>query len=367
MSKIIQIISPMWPSNKDPYYGIFVKRTIEGLINNGWGVRNNIVIKGRANTLFSKIKNHMCFGISIIYGVFLRSDIVYVHSPSWFSILIILYKWIGSKRIVINLHGGEILGKSYATQLNLPFVKFLCHKADMIVVPSNFFKMKVSESLEIDNKNIYVYPSAGVDINASLRKDKYSIPFSQKTYHKEHVIGYVGRLDPGKGWEMTLNVLQQLREENINVKLIVIGSGKDSKLFNTEIVARGLENVVTWIKGVEHLYLKKMYMNMDILIFPSQLPESLGLVPIEALASGIPVISSDVGATSEYILNGQNGWLCDKDAVDCFVLSIREILKYDTKQRLKISEKCRRSVEVYDSTLVNEKLALKLEYIMVRG
>lgn len=70
-----------------------------------------------------------------------------------------------------------------------------------------------------------------------------------------------------------------------------------------------LQNEIMYVGVKQYEELPRYYGAMDILVFPTKLPESLGLVGLEALGFGVPVIGSNIGGLTDYIINGHNGYL----------------------------------------------------------
>ena len=115
---------------------------------------------------------------------------------------------------------------------------------------------------------------------------------------------YVGRIDPRKGIETVVRALARCPE---SATLAVIGSGDDRHLQELQALAAslGLEERVRFevlpraeLAGVMH--------RADALVFPSVWDEPFGLVPVEAMSSGLPVLGTPVGGSAEFLADGVN-------------------------------------------------------------
>lgn len=104
------------------------------------------------------------------------------------------------------------------------------------------------------------------------------------------VVGHVGRLSPEKNHLFLINVFNKVVESGSDAVLLLVGDGPEKEKLETRITELGLEDKV-WLLGAQSdvaPYLQAM----DVFVFPS-IFEGLGIVAIEAQASGLPVIASD--------------------------------------------------------------------------
>jgi phosphatidylinositol alpha 1,6-mannosyltransferase len=113
-------------------------------------------------------------------------------------------------------------------------------------------------------------------------------------YGDEIVVAYVGRLAPEKGVHVALSAMRELAvRQGARVRFAIAGDGPD------EARCRALAPEGTWFAGALHgEALSAFYASADLLVFPST-TETFGNVVLEAMASGVPVIAPDVGATLE--------------------------------------------------------------------
>ncbi|NMF57738.1 glycosyltransferase family 4 protein [Pseudanabaena yagii] len=148
--------------------------------------------------------------------------------------------------------------------------------------------------------------------------------------HDEQVVLYVGRFDPRKGIETLVRAFAQLKESDNSQKLrllIVGGSDPDAvdgqERSRIEALVRdcGLGAVTQFVGQVGHDRLPLYYTAADVCVIPSHY-EPFGLVAIEAMACGTPVVASDVGGLKFTVVQGETGWLVPPQNVGAFAEAI---------------------------------------------
>jgi D-inositol-3-phosphate glycosyltransferase len=146
----------------------------------------------------------------------------------------------------------------------------------------------------------------------------------------EKIILFVGRLDPLKGIDRLLRAMTHLRDSD-NLRLIIIG-GDERSLNERERLSRlaarlGIEDRVTFRGMVRQELLPGYYRAADCCVVPSY-HESFGLVALEALACGTPVVSSDVGEMRNIILPGQTGYVVSDNRPEALAEKIARVLSW---------------------------------------
>jgi D-inositol-3-phosphate glycosyltransferase len=149
---------------------------------------------------------------------------------------------------------------------------------------------------------------------------------------KEQVVLYVGRFDPRKGIETAIRACALLKQQGETIKLVIVG-GSSAGLLDGEERARveqivaevGLQAEVLFAGRVGHDQLPMYYTAADICVIPSHY-EPFGLVAIEAMACGTPVVASDVGGLRFTVVPGQTGLLVPPQDTAGFAEAIQSIL-----------------------------------------
>jgi glycosyltransferase involved in cell wall biosynthesis len=164
----------------------------------------------------------------------------------------------------------------------------------LIMAVSNNMAKKLLKS---GNKNVVVTPQH-IDWNRFQIERSKDI-LEEFNISKNFVVGFVGRLSP----EKNIPTLLQCAKALPNISFVIVGEGPQKSPLQQ--MAGQMKNVF-FIGQVDNV--EKFYAAFDVLMLPS-LVEGLPLVLLEAMATGTPVITSDVGAISEIVNDGVNGFL----------------------------------------------------------
>jgi glycosyltransferase involved in cell wall biosynthesis len=125
---------------------------------------------------------------------------------------------------------------------------------------------------------------------------------------KEEAIIAVGRFsDPRKNIGMLLRVFQQLYERNNNLVLYIVGMKPDAETLFPFIDFSSFKNIV-FTGQVSTADLHHFYQRCQLMLITSY-QEGLGIVGLEAMYYGLPVVSTDCGGTADYVINGTTGYL----------------------------------------------------------
>lgn len=321
------LISNMYPDTKSPGYGSFVKNVVKGLSQEGIYCKYSALIVGKPTSFLNKCFKYFSLYFNIVRHYFKSYDFIYIHYPNLVLPVLMPFYLIKKKRVVVNLHGEDLLyspkGVSFILgKLNDYFLK----KVDAIVVPSKYYRDIVWDRIKDAQKEIIVSPSGG--INAEFF---YPKQFVDKVNDKKYHIGYIGRIDPRKGWKESIEAISKLpNPSNYQATFIGYGSEIDSL---QHYISQISDITIDYIPKVAHDELRKYYAQFDILLFPSMREEeSLGLVGIESMACGTPVIGSNIGGIPSYLSHRVNGFLVqpgDTEQIAKYIVEYCQLSKED--------------------------------------
>jgi len=169
------------------------------------------------------------------------------------------------------------------------FIKFSFRFTDKLIC--------VSKGLGADMRKNYHVPVSkietiynGIDINEIQKLSKYPVRFPYKK--NEKVISIVGKLIEKKGHVHLIKSFAMLQKSYPHVKLLIIGKGKLEKTLKILVKDLGIEKKVTFLGFVEHNPYK--YFSLSSIFVFSSLYEGFGNVILEAMACGVPIISTNV-------------------------------------------------------------------------
>jgi len=157
---------------------------------------------------------------------------------------------------------------------------------------------------------------------------------------------YAGQLHPYKGVHTIFEALSILEKGNKlgPCSLTIVGKGTEEYTQKLQGLAATLSMPVEFKGLVPHVSLPEIYREMDVFIFPSIWEEPFGLTHLEAMSSGLPVISTANGGQGEFLENGENSLTFAPDDPKDLALQLERLLG-DDKLFKDLSEKGRLTVE----------------------
>ncbi len=174
-------------------------------------------------------------------------------------------------------------------------------KADKLIVLSDFSKNILKEIYKVPGKKIAHIP-AGVDLRKFFpADDKKAIKEKLQMPEGMTILFTVRRLVRRMGIENLLLAMKKLKEEHPEVCLFVGGKGILSEKFKKAVRNLSLEKNVRFIGFIKDNELPLYYQAADVFILPTLAYEGFGMVTLEALASGTPVLGTPAGATPEIL------------------------------------------------------------------
>jgi glycosyltransferase involved in cell wall biosynthesis len=224
---------------------------------------------------------------------------------------------------VLSIHGGDIFDPSkslspHKTPILSNTVKMMLESADRVVAQSNDTKRNAYTYYKIE-RPVDIIP---LGIKKPVFKRKTRSDFDLE--YDEIVFCTIGRLVKRKNIEDMLSVLSHLKE-NYNFKLLVIGNGPERNHLETEVIQLGLNGRVRFLGNVTD-EVKFQILDLSDFYLSTALHEGFGLVFLEALECGLPIICYDRGGQKDFLISGKTGFLVELGDKDDFGQKLIEVM-----------------------------------------
>jgi N-acetyl-alpha-D-glucosaminyl L-malate synthase BshA len=247
-------------------------------------------------------------------------------------------------KIITTLHGTDITLVGLEPSF-LPLVKFSIDQSDGVTAVSRFLKEKTITNYSSD-KEIKVIPNF---IDSDLYKPKSNGEFKKHIAEEnERLLVHTSNFRQVKRVTDTIRIFEKVHDK-IPSKLILVGDGPDRSECERLCRKIGLCDKVKFLGKQDGLV--EILTSSDIFLIPSQ-SESFGLAALEAMACGLPVISSSVGGLPELIRHNETGFIAEIGDIDRMAKYTLELLSNERKYKMFSDNARSRAVDVFDKSQV---------------
>ncbi len=247
-------------------------------------------------------------------------------------------------KIITTLHGTDITLTGLEISF-LPTMKFSIEKSDGVTAVSSFLKIKTQSQYNID-KDIRVIPNfINLDIYKKIDNKKTTCLKERIAKHGEKILVHTSNFRPLKRVDDCIRIFKKINEK-IPSKLLLIGDGPERS--NCEYLAKdlGVDNDVTFY-GNQESFVEILSIS-DLFLMPSQ-SESFGLSALEAMACGVPVVSSNAGGLPELNHHGETGYIAEIGDVNKMAEYALNLLGDPNKYKIFSENALERAVTLFSS------------------
>jgi glycosyltransferase involved in cell wall biosynthesis len=153
---------------------------------------------------------------------------------------------------------------------------------------------------------------------------------------------YIGRMVPVKGQALLIDAVEQLRDSGMDVEATLLGEGDRRLALETIVGKRGLDGVIKLPGAVGQDEIRGYYERADVFVLPS-FAEGVPGVLMEAMAMGLPVVTTRIAGIPELVEDGYSGFVVAPGRVDVLVDAVRRLAS-DPDLRREMGERGRAKV-----------------------
>ncbi|BBJ28894.1 glycosyltransferase family 4 protein [Athalassotoga saccharophila] len=289
-------------------------------------------------------------------------DILHSHAPFSMGFQAIR---LSEKIGIPHVHTYHTLLTEYRHYLPMPlrptenavkeFSMWFCNMVDAVIAPTQ----KIKEELEDYGVKVPIYTlPTGIDVKNFQRSLRYSIREKHGIPHDDKIVLFVGRIAKEKNIFFILEAFLELRKRIKNATLVLVGDGPEKIEIMHRANQLGIRDKIVFTGYLPRDEIIEYYRQSDIFAFAS-VTETQGLVVLEALAAGLPVVAVAKEGVGDVLVGGKGCFLVDEPVVKPFVDNMEKILK-DDALRMRLSDEGLNYVNQYWSM---DTMAVKLRGI----
>jgi len=281
-------------------------------------------------------------------------DIIHCHTPVAAMLVRLAAHKIKGKvhKVIYTAHGFHFYKGAPIKNwlLYYPVELILSKYTDVLITINKEDYVRAGKSFAA--KKVTYIPGVGID-----NKKFKQITVNKNTKYREldlpenaFVILSVGELNKNKNHEAIIKAIS--KSSNSEIYYVICGQGVLEGYLKNLITNSGLERQVKLLGYRTDI--KEIYKVVDVFVFPS-FREGLSVALMEAMASGLPVICSDIRGNSDLIVEGQGGYLVNANNIDRFSNTIEELYN-SFEKRVSFGKYNLRKIESYSVAIVEEKM-----------
>lgn len=266
----------------------------------------------------------------------INPDIIHIHNEFTLAKIAIDYARIKNMPLIMTAHTNweelvhhyiPIAPSWFLKMFSRRYMSFFLGKADAVVVPTTLM-MKLLKSYHI-KKPMHIIPTGLA--NHDFGKHEFNLSLSRRYFVKKfpllknkRILLAAGRIGKEKNLVFVLSVYKKLLDEFNDIILVIVGDGPYREELEQEVRKHGLDGKVVFTGFIEKKHMRDIYSISNILLFASKV-ETQGLVTIEAMSCGTPVVAIGEMGTRE-VMNGDNGGFMVRDDQKEFLARVRQLL-----------------------------------------
>lgn len=281
-----------------------------------------------------------------------KFDIIRIHSSYFVGLAAIIFKLFHPEVPII----ASYLHLEEKKPLFHLIDKLIMKKFDRIFTISQFSKNEIIKKYKIEEEKIFIsYPG----VNKKYKPQKKDLSLMKK-YKLENkiILLYLGGLKPRKNIKFLIKIMKEIKKENIN--LLICGSGLYGYYLKFLAKQWNLEKKIIFTGFIKEKEKVKYYNLADIFLLASK-KEGFGMIALEAMACGKPVLVSNTSSLPEVIKDNVTGFLAQPENINDWLEKIN-LLSKNSELRRKMGKAAREYVLRANKNKFNWQKAAQQQY-----
>ncbi|MEM2369302.1 MAG: glycosyltransferase family 4 protein [Candidatus Bathyarchaeia archaeon] len=205
------------------------------------------------------------------------------------------------------------------------FEWWLTYESKRVIVTSYAMKSELEQHFRLPREKVDVAPN-GIDVSKyEINVDRDNVKRRLGIDPSERIVLFIGRLVPQKGVEYLIMAAPKIFERHPETRIIVVGNGWIKDRLQGLAYSTGYPHRIMFLGFLSDQDLTELTMSSDVLVIPS-VYEPFGIVALEGMAAGVPVVASNVGGLAEIIEHDRTGFLAYKESPDSIAWGVNKIL-----------------------------------------
>lgn len=248
------------------------------------------------------------------------------------------------------------------------WLKDFMRRCQHIVVPSESMKEILVRDYGLQDR--YTVIPTGIDLDPFASASGEEVR-AREGWGEDRVLISVGRLAREKNWQMLLQAVARARQHHPDLHLVLVGDGPEKSALQGLAMELGLSGRVTFTGELPFDQVAAYLKAADLFGFAS-VTETQGLVTLEAMAAGLPVVAVEASGTRDILKHGQQGYLVPND-VDALAGGIQRMLDspehrqrfseraLETARRFSSDRLARKMTRVYEQAVRDKKAGVRVQ------
>jgi glycosyltransferase involved in cell wall biosynthesis len=304
-------------------------------------IANSERIKNTYNLIFFNSSNYKDSSFIINFVVFIKSlylylreltktkiNIAHIHTSygrSFYRKIFFIYlSHIFKVKIILHIHSSRFEDFFIdSAGFKKKVIEFFLKKVDIIVLLCNKWKKQIENKFALKNVTI-IHNPVPLDISSlELNKDRSNLDSAK--------ILFLGFLIRSKGIYDIVEIADKLKDSSFAHKIIICGKGEEEKDLRRKIKEKNLTNIefLGWVSGQTK---NDLLRTSDIFLLPSY-KEGMPIAILEAMAFGLPIISTNIAGIPDLVIDNENGYLINTGDISGFVDKIEILIKCPAKRK----------------------------------